>query len=626
MEQLDIISLIENNPITKLDGNYQGKLVTKIKNTFTETEQHLFLTSFYCYLNYDYEKDFVIDLDNIWKWLGFLKKSNAVRLLTQQFIENIDYTSNLNLVLFKEEQKKGSGGHNIKKIYLNIKTFKKFCLKAGTKKADEIHEYFIKLEEILQEIVKEESDELKLQLEQNKLQIEQQKLLSEKEKQDLLEKTLIEQFPVNTQCIYYGKIDNRSLGQAPRLNNEELIKFGQSNNLEERIKTHKKTYTNFRIISAFKVKNKIEIENAIKRHPILEKRMRNIIINDINYRELLALDNENFTIENYNNYFKEIISEHEYNIEKYNLLLERNVKLEDEITKLKNVIDEQNIKLSKYEKKVEENNNNEIIAFNGKQIGAYTYCKFGYLLYAFEYENMRFKCSITRQKDFNMVETNLKNLHPNGIMKYNVKISYPISDKIMTFILKQNSTLLGNISYEASFETIKKCIDITLQLENSLINYSTDLDRLSQLLEQSAKPPNLMPENPEVPIIRKAKRPIDQINKDTGEVINTYDSIEAAGRSLGLTTGTAIGIALREKRVCRGFLWRYSGISKEDQYSEQPVIKVCCSTGEKTYFNTIADAAKDCNISAPGLRQRILTHVHLNNFHWIFNKGATHYN
>ena len=35
-------------------------------------------------------------------------------------------------------------------------------VKAGTKKADEIHEYFVKLEEILQEVLLEESNELKL--------------------------------------------------------------------------------------------------------------------------------------------------------------------------------------------------------------------------------------------------------------------------------------------------------------------------------------------------------------------------------------------------------------------------------------------------------------------------------
>ena len=120
--------------------------------------------------------------------------------------------------------------------------------------------------------------------------------------------------------------------------------------------------------------------------------------------------------------------------------------------------------------------------------------------------------------------------------------------------------------------------------------------------------------------MKKAKRSIEQINKDTGEIVNTYESIESAGRSLGLTTGTAVGIALREKRVCQGFLWRYSGFSKEEQFNEQPVVKICCSTGEKTNFKTIADAANDANISAPALRQRILTHVHLMDYHYTFGK------
>ena len=131
--------------------------------------------------------------------------------------------------------------------------------------------------------------------------------------------------------------------------------------------------------------------------------------------------------------------------------------------------------------------------------------------------------------------------------------------------------------------------------------------------------------DPETPQVKKSKRSIDKIHKDTGVILTTYESIEAAGRSLGLTTGTAVGIALREKRVCQGFLWRYSGISKEDQFNEQPVIKVCCSTGEKKYFTNIADAAKDIGISAPGMRNRIITKVHLCDHHWIFDKTSSHY-
>lgn len=41
------------------------------------------------------------------------------------------------------------GGHNKEIFMLNIETFKKYYLKARTKKADEIHDYFIKLEQIL---------------------------------------------------------------------------------------------------------------------------------------------------------------------------------------------------------------------------------------------------------------------------------------------------------------------------------------------------------------------------------------------------------------------------------------------------------------------------------------------
>jgi hypothetical protein len=59
---------------------------------------------------------------------------------------------------------------------------------------------------------------------------------------------------------------------------------------------------------------------------------------------------------------------------------------------------------------------------------------------------------------------------------------------------------------------------------------------------------------------------------------------------------------------------------------DQKVIKICCSTGNKTKFNTIADAARDCGVSAPGLRNRILTDVHRENHHWIFDKSASHYN
>ena len=192
----------------------------------------------------------------------------------------------------------------------------------------------------------------------------------------------------------------------------------------------------------------------------------------------------------------------------------------------------------------------------------------------------------------------------------------------MMFLLKQHCVGLGANKFETSFENIQKILNVATKLETVLTDNAKDLDRLWAILngETTTLAP-LCSQNQDVPTMtRKSKRSVDQINKDTGEVINVFESIEAAGRSLGLTTGTAIGIALREKRVCQGFLWRYSGFSKGEQFNEQPIIKICCSTGEKTHFNTIADAARDANVSAPALRNRVLTDVHCNNHHWIFQK------
>ena len=137
MEQLNIVDLIENNPITKLTGNnYQSKMVLKIKDKFSSFEQQMFVSSFYCFLNYNSKTDFVIDLDNVWKWLGFSQKDAAKRVLEKNFVIDNDYKV---LLIQPVEQKKGRGGHNKEIIMLNVKTFKLFCIKAGTKKADEIH-------------------------------------------------------------------------------------------------------------------------------------------------------------------------------------------------------------------------------------------------------------------------------------------------------------------------------------------------------------------------------------------------------------------------------------------------------------------------------------------------------
>ena len=321
IECFNIVELIENNPVTRLSNTYQNKLITKIKTNFTDDEQQMFVASFYCYLNYNSKTDFVIDLDNVWKWLGFSTKQKAKELLEKNYTLNKDYKLSLNQQVKQTTNTKG--GHNKESFMMTIKTFKKFCLKACTKKADQIHEYYIKLEETLQEIIQEESDELKLQLEQKDKLLENTKL----EKAKLREKTLLEQFPNNTQCVYYGIIDNLSNDSEP------LIKFGNSNFLKNRVTKHRDTYTNFVLINAFKVENKLQIENALKSNHFFYQRQRTITLKNKKFLELLSI--KDTTFEEIDKIIKEIIIGIEYSPENYIKLLEENKQLKNIIEKRK---------------------------------------------------------------------------------------------------------------------------------------------------------------------------------------------------------------------------------------------------------------------------------------------------
>jgi hypothetical protein len=174
-QRLDIVQLINNSPLTKLSTEFHTKLLNKIQESFTDNQQQLFVASFYSYLNYNSKTDFVINLDDVWNWCGFTRRDNARRILDKHFTNDIDYkifapqVGGANFVPHVGGARDNRGGHNKETILMTINTFKKFCLKAGTKKADEIHDYYIKLEELMQDTLKEESDELRTQLlEQNK--------------------------------------------------------------------------------------------------------------------------------------------------------------------------------------------------------------------------------------------------------------------------------------------------------------------------------------------------------------------------------------------------------------------------------------------------------------------------
>ena len=301
MTSFNIVDLITNNPITKLNETHNNNLLNKVKNTFNESQQQLFIASFYSYLNYHKTDDYIVDLDSIWKWLGFNRKYNATICLEKNFILNKDYSkkysisNNNNFATADAVAKtKGSGGHNSEKYYLNVKTFKSLCLKSGTKKADEIHEYYLKMEELIQEVLEEEAIEMKNKLlikqneleklEENKKKEYEEKLIKEKALER--QKILLKEFGNSESLIYIIKVKSYN-------NGEYIVKIGESRRgIIGRFNEHKSHYEECLLLDCFFLDKSKDFESFLHNHESIRCNRVTDLAKHKNERELFLIGKE----------------------------------------------------------------------------------------------------------------------------------------------------------------------------------------------------------------------------------------------------------------------------------------------------------------------------------------------
>ncbi len=287
-EKIDIVALVQKHPLNKLSGNYESSIVNKIKDQFTTEEQQIFIANFYCYVNYDNEDDFIVEFDNVWKMLEFSRIDHCKTVLHKNFTENKDYKITKAAPATSGAGKKlGGSGLNKEKILLTVNCFKKLCLKAGTKKADEIHDYYIKLEKIVNQIAKEESAQLR-----NQLQIKNQENTTIKLQK---EQTILSNFHKKP-VVYVGFTE------------ENVVKFGYTDNIIERMKEHKNDIKpDFTPEYVYESLYNREIERCIMKHHILSSlRIKKIYGSKPEPQTELLQLSESFTILNLDKIIREI--------------------------------------------------------------------------------------------------------------------------------------------------------------------------------------------------------------------------------------------------------------------------------------------------------------------------------
>jgi len=190
-------------------------------------------------------------LDDVWKWCGFTRKDNAKAVVKKNFIENTDYKivflkSQENLQVYEikagfevvetdyctynvDEEKaapptsgagpstRNLGGRPSTQLLMTIETFKSLCMLAGTSKSKEIRQYYLKLEDLMQETLHEESEELKKEL----IKVKREKYLMKNRRWADVE-------PCETIYVYKDNIKDA----------DSLIKIGKTKDISQREKDY----------------------------------------------------------------------------------------------------------------------------------------------------------------------------------------------------------------------------------------------------------------------------------------------------------------------------------------------------------------------------------------------------
>jgi hypothetical protein len=157
-------------------------MIKILNEEFTEQQQQWYIANLYIFMHYHPTNDYPINLENVFKMIGFANKGNAMKTIKSNFILDEDYKTSL-----LPKEKSSWGGSGSEQIMLNVDTFKNLCMIAKTDKGKEIRKYYVKLENIHNKIVKEEIEQQKLLLEEKDEQIKKEqentvKLLGEKDK------------------------------------------------------------------------------------------------------------------------------------------------------------------------------------------------------------------------------------------------------------------------------------------------------------------------------------------------------------------------------------------------------------------------------------------------------------
>ena len=538
----------------------QTKMIQILNEAFTESEQQWYVANLYMYINYHPINDFLINLENIFKMIGFANKANAKRTLKNNFTENDDYKIT---VISRDD-----GKFTTEEIMINTSTFKNLCMLAKTDKGKEIRRYYVKLENMNNQLVHEELQEnqKKLESDNKKLESDNKKLLINKDKEhkENLRRNrhniLIEKFS-HKKCVYVAELDD----------NVNLIKIGSTHNIAERINGLCMQFGQCMFLQVFESDNFREVESNILHNDLVIKHKYKEPINDYNSKEVVKLSSE------FN--YKQLMEIVEKNVNGVNYLTPSEL-------------------LKRYELDTENKKMDIIKSFvdNGESLSDIL------LLFSpqqkqntvIENEKQNLQNTIIENENTVFeIQNNVNEIYKN---KYTTNTRVPKGQKILkidpnnlTNVIETYDSMIYLLRSPSNYGFQKSCIMTAIKESRIYKNYRWNfIDKpLNPTVELKNSPP-----------IRET---IIHINEEKSAIIETYLSKDIAAKQFNIAKLRMRNIIKNTEKFNSGYFVEFSKCPKEliDKYDKpiytpvhvnsKKIKQICPQTNNVVIFNNLND-------------------------------------
>ena len=243
-----------------------------IESEMSDGDEQLFMKSYKLFLQYgSNSKEFVINFDIVWNWVGYTRANDAKKLLMKYFTEHNDY---IKLATATSVASLSShGGQNKETILLTVDCFKNFCMKAGTSRANEVRQYYIKMENILHKYIQSKFVELRDK------DIQTQMTISDLHYKN----TELEKFKTHEFLIKYNRKKNLVYFCILQsfIDGSFIMKVGWSKDIETRIPALNAAFgTKCIVLNTFVCENSYNFEQFLHNSPELVKYKYNNLINN----------------------------------------------------------------------------------------------------------------------------------------------------------------------------------------------------------------------------------------------------------------------------------------------------------------------------------------------------------